>query len=136
MGFQAFKILLGTAVILLFIQFWLGMSINLFVSLPMYRQQDFSSYGGGQEVFAHIASGVVILVLAGLILSFSSRLRSRAVIVFSAAGLVFAVIAAATGATFLLKGQDDVLSLSMAVSFLLVFTAYLSEFHLLRKMTE
>jgi hypothetical protein len=56
--------------------------------------------------------------------------------VFSAVGLVFAVTAAATGATFLFKGQDDVLSLSMAVSFLLAFTVYLSEFYLLGKMTE
>ena len=54
MGFKAFKILLGIESILLFVQFWLGMSINLFVSMPLYTPQDFSGYAGGAgSVGAH-----------------------------------------------------------------------------------
>ena len=87
-------------------------------------------------MLAHIVNGISILVLSGLILSYGSRLRSSRVIALSAAGLVFAVIAAATGATFMLRGQDDSLSLSMAMSFLLAFAVYLSEFHLIEKMTK
>ena len=128
MGFQAFKILLAIEVLLLFVQFWLGMSINLYVSLPVYTPQYFSGYVGGQEVLAHIVSAIVILVLAGLILSYGSRFRSQRVIVFSSIGLSFAIIAALTGATFMLRSRDDSLSLTMAMSFILAFTIYLSEF--------
>jgi peptidoglycan/LPS O-acetylase OafA/YrhL len=130
MGFQVFKILLAIEVLLLFVQFWLGMSINLYVSLPMYTPQDFAGYMGGQEVLAHIVSAIVILVLAGLILSYGSRLESHRVIVFSSVGLSFAIIAALTGATFMFKGQDNSLSMAMAMSFLLAFAVYVSEFFL------
>jgi hypothetical protein len=65
-GFQIFKIVLGVEVVLLFIQFWLGVSINLFVKLPLNTAQDFSSYYGGTEVLAHIINGIQVLALAEL----------------------------------------------------------------------
>ena len=46
MGFKLFKILLSVEVVLLFVQFWLGMSINLFVAVPLRTASNFSSYSG------------------------------------------------------------------------------------------
>jgi hypothetical protein len=37
MGSKAFRIMLGLEVLLLFIQFWLGMYVNLFVDLPLVK---------------------------------------------------------------------------------------------------
>ena len=134
MSFKFFKILLGVEVVLLFVQFWLGMSINLFVAVPLRTASNFSSYSGGEEVLAHMVNGVLVLALAGLILSYGSRLRLVRVSVLSVVGVVFAVVAAVTGATFLFRIQDDNLSLVMAVSFILVYTVCLSLFFLVDKV--
>jgi hypothetical protein len=130
MGSKAFRIMLGLEVLLLFIQFWLGMYVNLFVNLPLYKGQDFSSYVGGQEVIAHIAVGISILLLAGLILSYGSRLKKLQVTLLATFGVVFVILAPLTGATFLFRDQDNVLSMAMAINFLLAFTVYLAIFYL------
>jgi hypothetical protein len=134
MGFSLLKSMLAAGVILLFVQFWLGMNLNLFVSLPMRLPSDFFSYSGGDELFAHIFVGVAVFVLAGLILSYGSRLRNIRFLTLSTIGFAFAIIASATGATFALRGHDDILSLSMAMSFLLVFAVFLAEYFLLDKI--
>ena len=130
---KVFKILLATEIILLFIQYWLGMSINLFVLLPVSSAQNFAGYSGGNEVLSHIINGVLILAFAGLILSYGSRLKNRVISVLSIIALIFAVVAVSTGLTFAFSLRDDNLSLTMAVSFLVVFIAYFSEFHLVGK---
>ena len=56
MGFKVFKVMVDVEVILLFVQFCLGMSINLFVAVPLNKPAVFSSYVGGDEVLAHILS--------------------------------------------------------------------------------
>jgi hypothetical protein len=130
MGYKVLKILLGLEVVLLFVQFWLGMNLNLFVVLPLHSPQIFSSYSGGYELLAHIISGAAIFVSAGLILSYGSRLRSWRISALSVVGFVFTIVALATGATFTLRGQDTSLSLVMAMSLLIVFAIYLSEYFL------
>jgi len=130
MGSKAFRIMLGLEVLLLFIQFWLGMYVNLFVDLPLVKAQDFSSYAGGQDVIAHIAVGISILLLAGLILSYGSRLKKLQVTLLATFGVVFVISAPLTGATFLFRDQDNVLSMAMAINFLLAFTIYLAIFFL------
>jgi hypothetical protein len=134
MGFKLFKILLCVEAILLFIQFYLGMNINLFIAVPLYTAQHFSSYNGGAEVLAHIVNGIIILALAGIILSYGSRLRNPWVFALSAVALGFAVVAVATGATFAFSMQDDSLSLAMAMSFIITYTVYLVEFYLVDKL--
>jgi len=136
MGSEAFKIILGLEVLLLFIQFWLGMYVNLFVNLPLYRAQDFSSYAGGQYVIAHIAVGVSILLLAGLILSYGSRLKKLQVNLLATFGVAFVILAPLTGATFLFRDQDNVLSMAMAINFLLAFTVYLAIFYFADKLNS
>ncbi len=134
MGFKALRIMLGLEVLLLFVQFWLGMYVNLYVNLPVFGAQDFSSYVGGQDVLVHIAVGVSILVLAALILSYGSRLRKLQVNLLASFGLVFVILAPLTGATFLFRDQDNVLSMAMATNFLLAFTVFLTVFHLVDKL--
>jgi CDP-diglyceride synthetase len=130
MGFNWFKILLGLAVVLLFVQFCLGMYINLYVTLPMYQPLNFSSYSGGTLVLTHLVTGVLVLALAGLIVSYSVRCRERLVCALAVLGFAFAVVAAGTGYTFAVHSQDSSLSMAMAVSFLVIYTIYFSMFHL------
>lgn len=133
MGYILLKSLIATCVILLLVEFWLGMNLNLFVSLPNPLPSNFS-YNGGAELLAHVGVGITIFVLASLILSYGSRLRNLLFTSLSAMGFVFAIVAPATGATFSLRGQDDVLSLAMAMSFIIIFAVFLSEFFLIDKV--
>jgi hypothetical protein len=119
MGYSILKSMLGLGIVLLFVQFWLGMNLNLFVSLPMRLPSDFFSYAGGDELFAHVFVGMVVFVLAGLVLSYGSRLRSIRFLALSVFGFVLALVAVATGATFALRGHENIISLAMAMSFLL-----------------
>jgi hypothetical protein len=134
MGYSILKSMVATGVVLLFVQFWLGMNLNLFVSLPIRLPSDFFSYVGGDELFAHVFVGVAVFVLAGLILSYGSRTHNIRFLTLSSIGFIFAIIAPATGATFALRGHDDFLSLAMAMSFLLVFAVFLAEYFLLEKV--
>jgi hypothetical protein len=134
MGFKLFKILLSVVAILLFIQFYLGMNINLFVVVPLISPQNFASYSGGAEVLAHLINSILILSLAGIILSYGSRLRNKWVFALSAVAMGFAVVAVTTGATFAFRVQDDSISLAMAISFTISYTVYLVEFYLVDKL--
>jgi len=134
MDFRVLKILLAAEIVLLFIQFWLGMTINLFVSLPMNTPFNFSAYSGGYEFLAHVITGLSVLLIAGVILSYGSRLKNNFVSGLAIAALVFAFIAPATGYAFALGGQDNSLSMAMAMSFLIVYTIYLSEFFMIQRI--
>jgi hypothetical protein len=134
MGYGLLKSMLTVGLFLLFVQFWLGMNLNLFVSLPTRLPSDFFSYSGGDELLAHVVIGVTILVLASLILSYSSRLRNIPFSALSTIGIIFALVAPATGATLALCNHDEVLSLAMAMSFLIVFAVFLAEYFLLDRL--
>jgi len=121
MSYSFFKNLLGVEGVLLFIQFWLGMSTNLFITVPLDGPLNFLGYSGGEEVLAHIVSGILILTIAILLLVYSFKLKNRIVLGFSAAAFVFVILAIFNGFTFILYGQDDGFSMGMAVSFLFAF---------------
>jgi len=133
MDFKAFKILLAAEVVLLFIEFWLGVSINLFVSIPKLTPLNFSSYSGGSEVLAHITNGILVIALAALIVSYSIKLRSLLISALSVVALVFAVVASERGMEFALVGHNYTLSLEMAISFLIVYTLYFIEFYVVER---
>ncbi len=132
MGFKLFKILLTMEIILLFIQFWLGMSLNLFVSVPLLTPFNYSGYVGGTEVLVHIINGLLVLILAGFILSYGYRLR-KSISWLSVLALVFAIIAPISGYNYMLQEQAKVLSMAMAVSFIVTFAAFLVFFSMLDK---
>lgn len=134
MSYGLLKSMLAVGLILLFVQFWLGMNLNLFVSLPTRLPSNFFSYSGGDELLAHVVIGMTILVLAGLILSYGSRVRNIRFSALSTIGFIFALVAPATGATFALQSHGDILSLAMAMSFLIVFTIFLASYFLLDRV--
>ena len=134
MDFKLFKILLAAAVVLLFIQFWLGVSVNLYVSIPLLSGFNFSSYSGGFEVLAHIASGILVIALLALIFSYGFRLKSNFISALSVVTLVFAVIASERGVEFALGGHNNILAMEMAISFLIVYTLIFTEFYLVKKL--
>jgi hypothetical protein len=134
MDFKVFKILLTAEVVLLFIQFWLGVSINLFVSIPLLSPFNFSSYSGGPEVVAHVVNGILVIALAALILIYGVRLKSIFTSALSTAALVFVIVASERGMAFALVGHDSTYSLEMAISFLVAYTIYLAMFYLAERM--
>ena len=129
MDFKVFKILLSVEAVLLFIQFWLGVSINLFVSMPLLSPFDFSTYSGGSEVLAHIVNGALVIALAGLILIYGVRLKSIFVSALSTAALALVIVASERGMVYSLVGHNGTYSLEMAISFLVAYTIYLALFY-------
>jgi len=134
MDFKAFEILLAAEVVLLFIQFWLGVAINLFVSIPLLSPFNFSSYSGGSEVLAHIVNGILVIVLAALLLIYSVRLKSIFISALSTAALAFVIVASERGMAYALVGHDNIYSLEMAISFLVAYTIYLAMFYVAERM--
>jgi len=90
--FKVFKILLAVEIVLLFIQFWLGVSVNLFVMIPMLKPFDFSTYSGGSQFMAHITIGILIIALGALILSYGIKLENILISAVSVAALVFRLL--------------------------------------------
>ena len=134
MGYSLLKKMLAIGIVLLFVQFWLGMNLNLFVTLPMRLPSNFFSYSGGDELFVHVFVGLEVFVLAGLILSYASRLRSIRFSSLSVIAFIFALVAVAAGATFALRGHEDIFSLGMSISFLIVFAVFLAEYFIIDKI--
>ena len=62
--------------ILLFIQYWLGMVINLFATIPKTNPLSFLAYSGGYEVLIHIANGLLILIVSSIIILYSIKLTN------------------------------------------------------------
>ena len=133
MDFKLFKILLAAEVVLLFIEFWLGISISLFVSIPKISPFNFMSYSGGSEVLAHITNGLLIIALAALIVSYGIKLKSILVSALSVAALVSAVFASERGMEFALGGHNNTLALEMSISFLVVYTLYFIELYMVER---
>lgn len=134
--YNVFKILLAAEVVLLFIQFWLGVSVNLYVTIPMLRPFDFTSYSGGFQVLAHITNGILVIALGASILSYGIKLENILISVVSVAALVFAVIASERGMVFALGGHYNILSLEMAISFLAVYTLYFLDFYIIERLNR
>jgi hypothetical protein len=133
MDFEGFKNLLGILGILLFIQFWLGMSINLFVGLPPVDPQNFQNYTGGYQVLIHIGLAGLVLGLGAVTVGSSLSLKSAVVVRLSILGFFIMVLALVNGMVFLLEGQDSSISLGMAVTFLSAFTVYFLAFYFVGK---
>jgi hypothetical protein len=74
--FVTYKNLLLVEAILLFAHFWLGMSTNLFIAIPLDMPLSFLSYSGGLEVLAHIVNGVLVLSVAVALLIYGLKLNA------------------------------------------------------------
>jgi hypothetical protein len=119
------RFLLLATLILLAIQYVLGIYVNAYVSPP---------YGSGALFGFHYAVGVILAGLAVVILVVSGLTRSAAAITTSAAALIFIVVAGQSGRLFSFNGQNPVYSVVMALGFLVAFASYFSEELVLRRM--
>ena len=134
------RIMVIIILVLLTLQFELGMTVNLTPSLPDIPAFSFSFSGIadalqkiGPVALAHASLGL-FLVLASLInLIAVSVSRVKGAVVFSALGLLTIALASLTGAGFVLSGfQDDGLSHGMATNFLLSYIFFFLELYNLK----
>ncbi len=123
------KFTVEASLILLLVQLLLGMWANLFVSFPSPAPSvnpfDQIFFGGPVLLAGHIVTGIALgtLSIVGLVSSLFTR--SRALMAAEACALISVVVAGESGIEFVLGGyQDDILSYSMTVGFVLLLAVY------------
>ena len=103
-------------VIVLLVQFGLGIGVNLYVTLPAARHPGHASWFGNGAVLAlHAALGIFLLLASIFVLVRAIMARNVTLIVTSAAGLVAIFAAAFFGSGFTDKLTDGY-SLGMAMA--------------------
>jgi len=130
-------------IVLLFIQFTMGMINNLFIVVPLNAPFYFLSYSGGLEVLAHIINGALILVFGSLIIFFSHKTHDKLVLKLSVLAVVFAISAIINGTLFLeiflipkYYNIDQYFSLAMAMSFISVFTVFFTALYMINRQLK
>ena len=102
------------------LQFWLGMTINLEVNIPVKHLGLFASlfYFGSHFTFVliHIANGLVILIIALILLVLSFMNRHRSLKIISLIALFSVIGAIANSILFLESGQFFGWSIGMSMS--------------------
>jgi hypothetical protein len=131
---QSLRRLVVAEAILLYIQFWLGMSLNLFIPVPSSTPFDFLGYDEGVILLAHILNAFLILIVGSYIAYIISRDGGRWLNIQSLLTGIFVVVALIAGFVFILAGQDDSFSMTMAMSFISVFTVYFAMIYQIGKM--
>lgn len=110
--------------IVLIVQFALGMGVNLYVTLPAAGHPGHASwFGNGTLLALHAALGMFLILAAIFVLVRSIMARNAAIIVTSAAGLVAILLAAFFGSGFTDKLTDGY-SIGMALAFAAALACY------------
>jgi hypothetical protein len=110
--------------IVLIVQFALGMGVNLYVTLPAAAHPGHASwFGNGALLALHAALGMVLILAAIFVLVRAIMARNGILIVTSAAGLVAILLAAFFGSGFTDKLTDGY-SLGMAIAFAVALACY------------
>ena len=110
--------------IVLIVQFALGIGVNLYVSLPAAGQPGHASwFGNGALLALHAALGMFLILAAIFVLVRAIMARNVALIVTSAAGLVAILLAAFFGSGFTDKLTDGY-SLGMALATAVALACY------------
>jgi hypothetical protein len=111
-------------VIVLIIQFALGISVNLYVTLPAAGHPGHASwFGNGALLALHASLGMFLVLAAIFVLVRAIMARNRTLIVTSAAGLVAIGLAFYFGSNFTSKLTNGY-SLGMAIAFAAALTCY------------
>src|SRR6516162_8025231 len=104
-------------VIVLIVQFALGISVNLYVTLPAAGHPGHASwFGNGALLALHVALGMFLVLAAVFVLVRAIIARNRALIATSAAGFVAIGAAFSFGSEFTDKLTNGY-SLGMAIAF-------------------
>ena len=110
--------------IVLIVQFALGISVNLYVALPAAGHPGHSSwFGNGVLLALHATLGMILVLAAVFVLVRAIMARNAALIVTSSAGLVAIGAAFFFGASFTDKLSNGY-SLGMAISFAAALACY------------
>jgi hypothetical protein len=120
---SAFRITVLITLVLLVLQYLLGMIANLEVSLPSGNAWGWA-LKHSLTIQLHIYLGTLLIVVAVVAVILSIVARHRVGIVASVVGLALLVFAWLSGAQFLATQHND-LSLRMALGFMGAFIAYL-----------
>jgi hypothetical protein len=127
MDYGTVRKLIAVAGILLFTEYLIGMGINLFAAIPQQTAFNFFGYTGGVEVLAHIAIGIMMVIVALAILASSIKLNNAFLSTLSLLALALIVGAVGDGALFMLLGLQNTYSMAMAIGFVLAFIVYFFE---------
>ena len=110
--------------ILLAVQFALGIGVNLYVTLPSAGHPGHASwFGNGALLALHATLGMLLILGAIFVLVRAIMARNAALIITSAAGLVAILLAAFFGSGFTDKLTDGY-SLGMAIAFAVALACY------------
>ena len=112
-------------VIVLIVQFGLGIGVNLYVTLPAAGRPGHASwFGNGPLLALHASLGMFLVLAAIFVLVRSITARNRTLILTSAAGLVAIGLAFFFGASFTSKLTNGY-SLGMAIAFAVALACYI-----------
>ncbi len=131
---------LGVILALLFLQFLMGMWLNLFATFPSFfvgssygmmgSSMSFMMSGGMSILMAHMLSGYVLGILAILVLGISIYSRNTTFVALSVAGLGFIILSGIAGLSFMFSGfQGNLLSYLMALGFISSLAIYFFELY-------
>ncbi len=113
---------------LIALQFWLGMSINLELNLPVKHLSPIYSiiYYSSHFVFifAHILNGVLLLIFSLLYLFWAVRSNQKSLKLIGFIGTTSIIGAIINGILFLMSGQFFGWSIGMAMSAVSALLAY------------
>ena len=113
-------------VIVLIVQFGLGIGVNLYVTLPAAGHPGHASwFGNGPLLALHASLGMFLSLAAIFVLVRAIMARNATLIVTSAAGLVAIGLAFFFGASFASKLTNGY-SLGMAISFAAALACYVT----------
>ncbi len=112
-------------IILLAVQYILGMINNFFVDFPQSDQPEVMwRYAASQaSEISHIFLGLLLFVSAAILVVRAVRAKNRSWIIASITGLAGILSAIVGGVTFI-PSQNDQLSFVMAVAFIVALLAY------------
>jgi hypothetical protein len=114
-------------IILLVVQYVLGMYTNLFVQIPD-GVDGWKWMSNSLVIMGHVTLGTLLLVVSVAILVLGVRARARTWVIVSVVGLVGIGVSLFGGSTFM-NGQSDMMSFLMACGLGLAMVAYAAGVH-------
>lgn len=138
--FKTLRVMVVSTLILLSVQYELGMYINLSPNLPELAPFGFSLmkisealHLAGPAALAHAGLGSLLTLLSTFTLIFSLKSKVKSVQIVGGLGFITMLVAMAGGILFTLSGfREDHYSLAMASNFILTFTFTFLELYLLK----
>lgn len=109
------------ALVMLILQFALGIGVNLYISPAKGGFGE--AFSNGPLLAIHAVLGLLLILAAISQLVLAIRVRQRAIIALSAVGLLAIVVAASSGASFL-SDQAEGSSLGMALATAVAMLCY------------